>query len=104
MSNEAPFPHGQFFGAEKYIYDTPTGKVLGTFMGRFELMQDGRWLYKYVDDKSNDTLLEGVGSTPREAFEKLVTMFLITNGGLTPTLQAKLPEMRAILDKAGLTE
>ena len=104
MSNEPPFPHGQYFGVERYHYATPTGLVNGIFMGRFELMDDGRWKYQYVDEKDEDTVLFGVGDTAREAFEKLITMFRITNGGLTPVLLARLDMLRGLLDEQGLTE
>lgn len=100
-----PFPHGEFFGCERYIYQTETGLKLGTWMCRFELMDDGRWKCQYVDEKDEDTVLFEVRETPRAAFEALISMFKFSNGGVyTPTLEAKLPEFRAILDERGLTE
>lgn len=94
---EREWPWGQIFGFTWH----PRGRRTDWF-GRFK-KDAGKWFMTFLDDSDGDTELFGVGDTPREAFESLVSRWRILNGGVDSTeLHQHLESMRMILAEHGL--
>lgn len=96
---DAPFPSGERFG---FAYHPNTSRDRVIWEGRF-LLANGQWFCTFQDASGGDTELFGQGDTPREAFESLVSRWLLLNGGTaSPLLYQHLPAMRELLKEHGL--
>lgn len=97
-----PFPHDELFGGGK-VFQRPEGDyVFQQWHCLFE-WDSGSWLATYVDEREMKLPeLQGVGETPRDAFESLVHRFRLLNGGEeTPALKHILPQLRAGFNEDG---
>lgn len=104
------WPQGHEFGGSTITRELSGGqKGFGTHMvktewyGFFDRIDDGRWSFEYLAGKDGmKTGLYGVGDTPREAFESLVSRWTMTNGGLpSKAMQVIIPDLRAELERKG---
>lgn len=98
LEETVPFPYGAIFG---FTYH-PHGKPEVDWYGRFKL-DAGKWFMTFLDGSDGDSELFGVGDTPREAFESLVSRWTLLNGGVqSPALHQHLELMRGVLAEHGL--
>lgn len=93
---------GKVFGAGRMTWHDQGGWVEEVWEGEFQWDRpSGKWKFIFVGEGDQLSDIEGVGDTPQEAFESLVTRWTILNGGVeSPTLRYILPALRA--DLAGV--
>ena len=86
-----PWLHGKIFG----------GTGTSDWYGQFAI-RNGVWFFSFLDEEDNPTELYGAGSTPKEAFERLVFSWTFHNGGVeSANLRSLLPDLRSYFREDG---